>query len=611
LKRALAMAIVAAACGPVAGDPPSDVPLNACPANACDAYKPFQAGGASAQCKAGICQVSAKLDFTLVVSLPESSYYAPGTSFVLPAAHLFDHPSATCPAGQCSQLPGLAILEGGYQIDPDVQNKQVHYYVGDGAFLPVSVTYRLLAGTPLVDATSLNIPIDASGSSTISIVGVSGPLGGPAVGYRAILPPGTYERTVAPTPPFDGVFPPDVSVVDVQPGIAGFDRDELSSVDQLTAPSGPPQVTLRRDDGATLDAWTVRTRDTRSLRRLSNAIVLGPSSLTQPSPAKYAVQLNMHHHQSDALSGIELVLDPPAGTAATPSLLFGFLADLLNVPSYPNLPAPATVRGFVASTISNAPVAADIELIATKIYVSAGSNQNTNLAYTAHASADLTPDGSAARYSLVLPRGEYQVVVTPRDSAYAKRVLPQPFIVDAINDPQDGKNLAVTRKRLVKGSALVSDGRPLAHAQVVATAAASSFSPIPPNAMTTATPIAPSLAPRAAQATVDATGAFQLELDPGSYDITIRPVQGSKLPWVVSPSRVIADADVTLDPLFVPAPVSAGLTLLDPSSPPNPVVGAIVRAFAMPTGGTAFVEIGRAMTDAKGRYEMFLAGTPH
>ena len=84
------------------------------------------------------------------------------------------------------------------------------------------------------------------------------------------------------------------------------------------------------------------------------------------------------------------------------------------------------------------------------------------------------------------------------------------------------------------------------------------------------------------------------------------------MPWVVSPSRSvpIGDADLVLtDPIEIPAPIAAGLTLVDPQE--NPIVRAIVRAYAVPSGGTAFVEIGRALTDTAGRYELFLAGTPH
>jgi hypothetical protein len=443
----------------------------------------------------------------------------------------------------------------------------------------------------------------------ISIPGAaSGPLGGPSVGFRIVVAPGTYERTVMPEPPFDAFYPPDVNVVNVASGVLGFETVELSAID-VHKSSGIPTTVLSRDDGARMDGWIAYTRDVTTQRRVSNAAVLGDVNRSSSNPATYTVQLNMRHHEADAYMNVEFVLDPPAGALAKPSLVQDLL-DVSPIPTYPALPPPATVRGFVASAVENAPVAADILFVSTKIYVVTGSNQNTDLRYTATAEAVAENGGAPARYSVVLPRGEYQVIVSPRDPSYAKRVLSQPLIVDTVNDPQDGKNLTVSRKRLVLGVALVSDGRPLAHAEVTAMPAAALFSPVAAGS-TPATPLPREQAPRPAQTETDAVGTFSLQLDPGSYDITVKPAPGSKLPWVVSPSRVISDEDLTLDPVQIPAPVSAGLTLLDPSSPPNPIVGAIVRAFAVPTGGTAFVEIGRGITDAKGRYEMFLAGTPH
>ena len=41
------------------------------------------------------------------------------------------------------------------------------------------------------------------------------------------------------------------------------------------------------------------------------------------------------------------------------------------------------------------------------------------------------------------------------------------------------------------------------------------------------------------------------------------------------------------------------------------IVAALVRAYAVPMNGKAAVEIGRAMTDSRGQYELFLAGVPH
>jgi hypothetical protein len=47
------------------------------------------------------------------------------------------------------------------------------------------------------------------------------------------------------------------------------------------------------------------------------------------------------------------------------------------------------------------------------------------------------------------------------------------------------------------------------------------------------------------------------------------------------------------------------MRLLDAADPGNPIVNAVVQVFTAPDAGPA-VEIGRALTDATGRYDMVL-----
>ena len=147
------------------------------------------------------------------------------------------------------------------------------------------------------------------------------------------------------------------------------------------------------------------------------------------------------------------------------------------------------------------------------------------------------------------------------------------------------------------GTALVSDGWPLAGAEIAALAAAGGQ---PGTSSTDAWP-------RQATTLTDAKGNFTLALDGGTYDIVVRPAAGSRLPQVVSPSRLVGSTDVALPALSVPAPIDASLVLIDPAS--NRIPYALVRAFAV--AGSAYVEIGRAYTDEAGAFEMYLAGSPH
>jgi hypothetical protein len=137
--------------------------------------------------------------------------------------------------------------------------------------------------------------------------------------------------------------------------------------------------------------------------------------------------------------------------------------------------------------------------------------------------------------------------------------------------------------------------------------------------------------PREAQATTASDGSFGgLVLDPGRYLLRVRPADGTRLPWFVVPSfPPVAPAGggpplpVEAGKIEVPVPVSAGLTLLDPGN--NAVVRALVRVFTMPIPApqppagqcmppmtetatpVPAVEVGRAITDATGHYELYLA----
>lgn len=618
-----AMVAIVAACGPIASAPPLPAPLNACPANPCSLYKPFQSGGVDALCNRGICSVKATIDYTLVVSLPETSYYAPGQTFVVPASQLFARqPTERCPVGLCSHLAGVGVVNGQYRPTPKVQ-EDVGYYIGQVAALPVRVTYRPLAAPPNAaappatsDATSAGLPLLPTLAEVVfPIDGVPGPGSGPNPGFRAILPPGTYERTIAPEPPYDAAFPPDVVTVTVASGVQSLSAGSATvALDTIPGnPASRPHFDTMnnefvRADGAPLDGWRVHIRDQATRRRLSTQILLGDANRVTASPATYHAIVDLNHHpapvppaMSDTTKGTELVLEPPPGSDAMPTLVAPWLAGTLRVPAYPLTPVPAIVRGSVTVSGGSAPASALLLFRSKKIYITtADATFTTNLVYEARVTAVPSGSGADARYSVRLPRGEYDVIVIPTDGGAAKSIFTTTVSIDL--DTQDGKDFALKPKRGVRGVARVSDGRPLAGAKIIAT----------PASTLAASGLDPDRWPRLASTSTDADGSFVLRLDPGTYDISVRPADGSRLPWVVVPARAIqaGDSDLVLsDPIDVPAPIGVGLALADPQD--NPIVRALVRAFAVPTGGAAFVEVGRALTDDTGRYELYLAGTPH
>jgi hypothetical protein len=100
-------------------------------------------------------------------------------------------------------------------------------------------------------------------------------------------------------------------------------------------------------------------------------------------------------------------------------------------------------------------------------------------------------------------------------------------------------------------------------------------------------------------------GSFRLALDPGQYELRVRPADGSGLPWVEETLSVgPTDAPAPLPVVTVPAPMFVGHRLVDPAG--NPIVHAVVRVFRLPAGGPV-VELGRTITSAAGEYSMYIA----
>jgi len=147
--------------------------------------------------------------------------------------------------------------------------------------------------------------------------------------------------------------------------------------------------------------------------------------------------------------------------------------------------------------------------------------------------------------------------------------------------------------RIAQGAAVVADGRALAGAVVEA---------FPVGCLDATSTWC---LPRAVQVATGDDGAFQFMVDPGEYLLRVKPADGSRLPWVVQPLSIPADkALVSIGSVKIPAPAAVGLSLFDPGG--NAIIHAVVRAFWLPAQGSA-LELGNALTDIDGRYDMYLA----
>jgi hypothetical protein len=365
--------------------------------------------------------------------------------------------------------------------------------------------------------------------------------------------------------------------------------DTHKQTDVLPSPN-IPQFLVQRT--LTLAGWTAYLRDVMTLERISNASTLTAAANT--------VVLATNHAPSDgdALTNAELVVQPPAGSTS-PTYVIGVTGnDLPYKETLPDLPPAVTVTGALTDADGVTPLEGDLVFevhpgasTTQGLYVAGATGalntSNFDLVVRTHASAATA--GGPSSYSVALPPGQYQLTVIPADAAHAITVQPA-FLVPVQAAPLV-QAVPAGLLRTVEGKAALADGRNLAGAVV----------DVVPTACAEAT--GTSCMPRGARTTTAADGSFTLSLDPGTYALAVEPAQGSRFPWATQ-TLLVGPTDVLVPVIKVPAPAYGGLTLHDPAD--NPVVDAIIRVLELPKTGPA-VEVGRAITDATGHYDMYLA----
>jgi hypothetical protein len=555
-------------------------------------------------CNGGACLVTSEYSgLVLVVSLSEDSGFAPGQTFavayddLLLPANTRNCQSTHGPGVPCTHLPDYGIVQGAYLVS---QQNQVacNWDLGNpgtGVFtaLPVHVTYRPLWTPPqsstAVDPATIDLPLLPIAADIVADTSPSRPPGpgqGTSLEFEASIEPALYEATIQPDPPFDAAFPPDVKIVTLASGNQ-IDSDTLALDTTLEETGSPiiPAFTLTREPGG-LVGWSAYLRDLTSLRPLSPIVTLGTNTKNVSLPT------NHHPSNGDALSGAELVITPPDGQSIPTFKVQAQGGEFAQAQTYPALAAPIVVSGSVTDVDGSTPVEADLFFEAQSIYVPGETPplNPSNFEYSAHTTALVDTDTGVASYSLTLPPGQYQLTVRPLD--FQHEVTESAFDVDPTSGASTPQ-VTVDAPRTVVGSAVVADGRPMAGAVVeaVPTACATGSSSV--------------CVPRDVQTTTAPDGTFTMALDPGGYLLRVQPADGTQFPWVTQP-LLVGPTPVTVPPVTIPAPVHGSVQLLDPND--NPVVSAIVRVYQVPATGPA-VELGRAITDATGTYDMYLAPT--
>jgi len=614
-----------AACTPIPSVSESYAPANTCPAFSCAEYS----SGSAATCQGGVCVVSAptaSIDgLIVVVALPTDSSYAPGRTFAITWQDLTTAKTSNgcsapdCCLPVCAPLPYIEVVSHLYLIAPSLEsaNGGVDWYLGNpgayGTVLPVQATYRpLWDGSAGPYATSLGLPLEPIQAFSFPFsVAFPGPGGGPSIVVQTYLQTGlSYQLTDQPDPPFSAAYPPEIleftatDTGDVPLAASLTTQFDLTSgtVAAESGDAGPleiPTKTLPTFDlsrSAGLSGWTAYLRDATNLNTVSNIVALAGTE----SPHVVLATNRFGGAGTDALTNAQLVIAPPAGVVAPTEVLTPAGGELPSTETYPPMPDPVSVTAAVTAGASGA--AAELTFEATSILVG-GVETLSNFTYTTRASTAIDATTGRSIFSVQLPPGQYLVVARPVAGAPASSAV----TLTALDVPEFGPYLApgvaLASTQPVGGTLVAADGRPLSQATIEAIPAA--CAPLPGGLDDS--PFLSTIAclPRPAQTASAADGSFSLALDPGQYLLRARPADGTGFPWVTR-SISVANEPVTLGRIVVPLPVSLGLRLVDPTMNGNPIVQALVSVYSLPASGPA-IELGSALTDGNGQYEMFVA----
>jgi hypothetical protein len=432
--------------------------------------------------------------------------------------------------------------------------------------------------------------------------------------FQVSVPPGQYDIYVQPSQQSDDGCP-------VPPQL--LRNQAINGTVTLNIALPEPQtfalhVTGSPADGA-LNEWTADMLDPLSGRVISNVVQL---ALAPHSSTDYVADLSYLPVSGDKVAVDQLIrLSPPIGVIA-PTLLLArsglglFSASSGTFDQLTSLPSPVHVEGAVTEDAMPLPVAASVMLVATNV---AGINPGVLTSFVRTVSV-----GTDGTFGLDVLPGTYRVsavptgVTAPKQTPFAEATTE--WVVGSSPSTQAGKVIEMSRALSVNGAAVDPSGNLyMTGAQVQAVASpASIVTDVLHQALGEANYV-----PRAASATVDSKGEFNLYVDTGTYDFSVRPRASSGFAWLVQPGIPIGStpattAGVGFGTLTLPLPVVyrgnltvPGTTVGSPSSVPGALISAYIYLkgttyTADPTQADSVLEIAEARSDDTGAFTLLI-----
>jgi hypothetical protein len=667
LRRVLAAATVTAlaafACGVVTLQPDPIAPVNECTDDPGCAKIFVEAGLGS--CNGGACSTTGFVPF-VVVAVPQDQANIGSSTIALPSNYASVRgtlaqkgglpPSPLClsaqqnaPTTECDPIPPLATFANGtLQIDvgfdstlyPGGLRPNNPATLGAVTFMPVNISVEMLWKDP---ATGTFAPARKLGIALDDIVGflqtlpvaTAGPTNSdatvPGFAFGAKVPQPlspdsvnalAYRMHLVPPNPYASIPPitlPPITALLLQPGFQPVSQ-ALPTIAYKTpvTDGGTMQAHTYQINEApsapSLEGWTAHIDDQNGYR-VSGTIVL-------PAGASKSVTLyeatSVQSQGGDPTPGPDryvetLYLDPPKGSTL-PRFFAEAKGSIVGPFTYPALPCIVALSGRVLTSDTLQPASAQVEFVAngkTNSLFEADLTTSAPLLFSAK-----TTTISDGQYIIDVYPGTPRVYVVPDDPDLALTTFDKP--ISGLSCTVNAQSLFVNRRTHVKGRVLLPNGTPVFAADVIISASADS--PFLPKDD-------PLARPREVRGTTDTNGLFDLPSDPGFVDISIRPRDTTNFPWVVLTNRVVPPNDgtdagtlVTLNvsDVVIPEPsrytqTAAGV-LTD--SVGNPIVHAIVRAYAFPPSATGVDGgapqtrgarlLGMTVTDESAKFQLFV-----
>lgn len=442
--------------------------------------------------------------------------------------------------------------------------------------------------------------------------------------FEAWLPPDEYDIYVEPLTDAKSTNAQSCTVVPQLVRGVKVDAGDIEASIPLQAPKLLevevllPVAAVTTADKTPLASWEVDVIDPTSGLTLSAPAVLELVPVpTDPKNQHYVASVEYSEATGESAgTGKELVrVRPPAGVDK-PTLVLERAALELFKPGSATIEAQKQLwpEAVVLDKISlfgtnGAPFdqVATARFVSTKLdLASSGGTTQSGLAFF-EKTVEVV-NGVATDVKLV--PGEYDVFVAPpAGSGFA--TTKTKLAVASGQPKQGGKSVTLELVSDVGGSVLIPSGDEAAAGATVQAIA----SPVLPTPLEVAVGAVP-FTPKAASGIVDASGQFSLESDPGVFDFSIRPAEGTGFAWMVRPNVEVQSGVHDLGAMKLPLPVVfQGLVTVPGAETPAPVPGTLIRAFIYMNeagytedraGAKSVVQIAEARADDSGAFQLLL-----